>query len=373
MAASDRGHFAFGEYNHRKRQIMKPSKTARKSVAGTDVYRDFMHLDRERRRRIAMRILRNQGLLVGLHDHFLIQGSLAEPQGNLARAGGVSSAQGKPTLIFDTSAVNRLADDCDRGRLEAGVRAGLWFRLAGDTLGEVVATPDTVRRKLLLNLCKRLLSAGDCLLPHDEVLKGLIQQHAKNSSFDWETVPVRCEEFERELALQEIIDDKIAREQSRFACEVGNGFAKIYEDAGPRFKKLFRRHGAAPLGLGELVEALQVPGGAFWSMATGFYRRPTGETINEGAARAFVDTCPPFRALLMALCVAQHQRSIQNPRHKSTGVFDLYASVYLPYCREFVTADPGQLEALLNVVSLAKLAVRVRSYTDFRAALVGLA
>ena len=86
--------------------------------------------------------------------------------------------------------------------------------------------------------------------------------------------------------------------------------------------------------------------------------------------RAFVDACPPFRALLMALCVAQYQRCIQYPRHKSTGVFDLYASVYLPYCEQFVTADPGQLGALLNVVSLARLTVR--SYTDFRATLLGL-
>jgi hypothetical protein len=51
-------------------------------------------------------------------------------------------------------------------------------------------------------------------------------------------------------------------------------------------------------------------------------------------------------------------------------VFDLYASVYLPYCEQFVTTDPGQLGALLNVVSLARLTVR--SYTDFRATLLGL-
>lgn len=63
---------------------MKPSKTARKSVAGTDVYRDFMRLDREHRRRIAMRILRNQQMLADLYDHFLIQRSLDEPGQNLA-------------------------------------------------------------------------------------------------------------------------------------------------------------------------------------------------------------------------------------------------------------------------------------------------
>jgi hypothetical protein len=106
-------------------------------------------------------------------------------------------------------------------------------------------------------------------------------------------------------------------------------------------------------------------------MASGLYGKPTGVKINEAAARDFVDACPPFRALLMALCVAQHQRSVQNPRQKSTGVCDLYASVYLPYCEDFVTADPIQQEALLQVTSLAKLTAKVRSYADFRKRLLG--
>lgn len=94
-------------------------------------------------------------------------------------------------------------------------------------------------------------------------------------------------------------------------------------------------------------------------------------TLNETATREFVDICPPFCALLIALCVAQHQRSIQNPRKRSTGVFDFYASVYLPYCEQFVTADPGQEAALLQVASLAKLNVEIRSYVDFRTRLLG--
>ena len=53
-------------------------------------------------------------------------------------------------------------------------------------------------------------------------------------------------------------------------------------------------------------------------------------------------------------------------------MFDLYASVYLPYCEQFVTADLIQREALEQVASLAKLAVKVRSYADFRAALLPL-
>ncbi len=63
---------------------MKASKTAQTPIADNEVYRDFMRLDPERRRRVAMRILRNQRMLADLYDHFLIQRSLDEPGQNLA-------------------------------------------------------------------------------------------------------------------------------------------------------------------------------------------------------------------------------------------------------------------------------------------------
>jgi len=63
---------------------MKASRSARKAIAETEVYRDFIRLDGERRRRMAMRILRNQRMLADLYDHFLIQRSLEEPGQNLA-------------------------------------------------------------------------------------------------------------------------------------------------------------------------------------------------------------------------------------------------------------------------------------------------
>ena len=63
---------------------MKASKTGQTPIADNEVYRGFMRLDPERRRRVAMRILRNQRMLADLYDHFLIQRSLDEPGQNLA-------------------------------------------------------------------------------------------------------------------------------------------------------------------------------------------------------------------------------------------------------------------------------------------------
>ncbi len=59
------------------------SKAARNSVSEIEVYRDFMCLDPARRRRVAVRILRNQKVLADLYDHLLIQRSLDEPGENV--------------------------------------------------------------------------------------------------------------------------------------------------------------------------------------------------------------------------------------------------------------------------------------------------
>lgn len=43
-----------------------------------DFYKAFLRLDRDRRRELALRILRNQKVLADLYDHFLIQEALRE-------------------------------------------------------------------------------------------------------------------------------------------------------------------------------------------------------------------------------------------------------------------------------------------------------
>jgi len=59
---------------------MKELKRGREpSQNGKDFYETFARLGRERRRQIALRILRDQKMLADLYDHFLIQRSLAEP------------------------------------------------------------------------------------------------------------------------------------------------------------------------------------------------------------------------------------------------------------------------------------------------------
>jgi len=62
---------------------MKAPKTAEDRTSEIEVYKNFMRLDSARRRRVAVRILRNQKMLADLYDHMLIQRSLDERGENL--------------------------------------------------------------------------------------------------------------------------------------------------------------------------------------------------------------------------------------------------------------------------------------------------
>jgi len=58
---------------------MKNGSQASKAGRGDgDFYRAFLALDRGRRSRIALRILRNQEILADLYDHFLIREAMRE-------------------------------------------------------------------------------------------------------------------------------------------------------------------------------------------------------------------------------------------------------------------------------------------------------
>ena len=63
---------------------MKAPKTPQNRTSEIEVYKGFTRLDPACRRRVAVRILRNQKMMADLYDHLLIQRSLDEPGENVA-------------------------------------------------------------------------------------------------------------------------------------------------------------------------------------------------------------------------------------------------------------------------------------------------
>lgn len=120
-----------------------------------------------------------------------------------------------------------------------------------------------------------------------------------------------------------------------------------------------------------LVEALQTgKGGAFWAIGADLYERATGKKADEATIRKFVDACPPFNALLLAICMAEFEYTIRDLRTGTSfraGRMDLYSAVYLPYyCDQFVTADERQHNALKEIVAVGGLDTAILLYSNFR-------
>jgi len=278
----------------------------------------------------------------------------------------------KPTVIFDTSALNKLADDSESTSLLVGLRAGFTIRLTGTNVEEIAATSCAQRRQNLLNYCKRLLSEGDCICigPHPLVLEALVKSFSGGTLFDWRAVDVRLREYEEEIARQEIVDDELAKEQRDHARASQSEFVEVFGRPRPIFEDLFRGGAETrPATFPDLVHRLQVKGGAFWSFGKELYRGVAKSRPNEETIRKFFDECPPFRCIVLAICLAEYERCIREPNSGPSlraGRADLFMSVYLPYCDQFITDDPAQQRCLAEIASMGNVDVAVRSYGDFR-------
>jgi hypothetical protein len=114
----------------------------------------------------------------------------------------------KPNIIFDTSALNALADDPEQRALVRGLNIGVRLRLSETNISEIVATGDPESRIRLLDLCKRLVHVGEAIKPYHWILEEMCREHAANPShFDWRGVDIRFRELEEEIARRTFLGD----------------------------------------------------------------------------------------------------------------------------------------------------------------------
>lgn len=142
----------------------------------------------------------------------------------------------------------------------------------------------------------------------------------------------------------------------------------MYAGAKIAFNRLAAAGTQMPGCVAELVSRLQ-KGGAFWALARNLYERAATKPADDATVQRFYGECAPFRALMIALFAAQFDRCIRSPNISPSlkaGRNDTFMATGLPYCDEFVTNDSGQLACYREVISLAGLDLKLRSYEEFR-------
>lgn len=278
----------------------------------------------------------------------------------------------RPILTFDTSAINRLADDPDSHAVIGGLSSGFHLRFTFTSISEVIASNSPDRRRQLARLCRRLLLHGDYIDPQNVLLEKLVRSFEEHSTFDWASVDVTFPEAVEGISHEETLNDELARQEREESRDCEKQFVQIYDNAKPAFDRLFHGSTERPKTLGELVARLEIPGGAFWTLAANLYARVGKRPPDETTMRKFTDECDPFRALMIALCAAQYDRCVR-PQHLTpslrSGRNDTFMAVCLPYCHQFITNDPRQLACYREVISVADLQVTASSYEEFQNAL----
>jgi hypothetical protein len=277
-------------------------------------------------------------------------------------------------LSFDTSAVNALAYSADRVALLAGIRTGYFTRLTFPSVAEPLATTDVADRNTLFDTLNALRLNGECLEAHQWILTQLVQNNEKNSSSRWDSLDIHFAQCEVEIA-RRTFTKKESEEEREFASATEAQFKKTFADVRPKFEKVFQDGTVRPSNADELLTHLDGEGGAFWIMAANLYERAGCTRPNEEQIRAFVESCPPFHALMLGLVHAQFEWSITaNPakKRKRVGKLDLFSAIYLPYCDIYITDDDEQRKCLTQIAAAVKLPVEALSFPDFSSRLMPL-
>jgi hypothetical protein len=276
----------------------------------------------------------------------------------------------KKTISFDCSAINRLTDDKESAVLLAAIRTAYFVRLTATNIDEIIATPKKKRgrRDALLDTCKKLLSAGDCIFPHHFVSDILVKDYQKDGKSRWESLRLRSRDYE-DLIVRRGLVNSVSVEQRNFGKRTQTKFAKTFGGLGKKLEKLFQKGLQRPASFAELLSILQVRGGAFWKIAAVFYKHGANRKPREATLRKFIAACPPFYAFVLSVVMAEYGYSVRSI--KALGSYraersDLLSALYLPFCDIFVTDDKRQLRCLPEIAAVVWPSVQILRYVDFR-------
>jgi len=277
------------------------------------------------------------------------------------------------TLVFDTSAINALCDDEDVNSIVTRIGKSYDVSITETVLEEVIADPEEGERRRLLELVGRFLHSGCCIMPFHWIIEHQAKAYwGDRCCYAWRNVDVRFLEAEREIREQSVIHG-LSGQTKKHNKAADEEYCAIFSRARPRFQRLFTRDKERP-PLQDFVQHLLSPGGAYLSWAADLMKRATGSRPSETEAKEFIDRCPPFNALLVALGISQYDRCVREDGKcwvGRAGRNDMFSAVYLPYCHVFVTNDLGQKKALQEVVNLTALPTVILMHGEFKSTLFG--
>ncbi|HXQ27223.1 MAG TPA: hypothetical protein VN822_12505 [Candidatus Acidoferrales bacterium] len=261
----------------------------------------------------------------------------------------------------DTCSVNAMthpAEFPDGPLALAAMKSGYFVRLPFTVLSEVIAKQSSHDRQHVMRACASLLRTGDCILPHHEILRLMVQRFEQGLPLDLNHVNLRMPEAEDAIRFDTFDDVLSAQERQE-----NHDNEEIFDSCHRQIRAA--QGDRIPKSLAAFVSATQAHG-IFWTVAREIYSRAATVQATDAAVRKFYGECEPFRALMVALFAQVYNRTKPAgvPRMKA-GRSDTFMATCLPLCDEFVTRDKSMLVCYREVVAAAGLNVIVRSFEEF--------
>ncbi len=310
-------------------------------------------------------------------------------------------ATDRPIVIFDTSAVNAIYDDSARDNRMNQLLNIYSPRLTFAVLDEILATANNennqlldYRRKQLFEITLRLQNAGDCLLPFHYLLINHVKAFVCDERYDW-TIVNCCGNKLKETIVEQRhgLSDQLVQEQRKQNLDLEKQYKLKFTDirgqilADENWKDRFH-------SLDNFIHFAFGDNGPYWIEAASHVKKALQISVEEEESqnpndvpiirklkdaenritvsdvKQFVDVSPPFKAHIYGIAYTAYSR-IHDPslnskqRASSAGRVDTFMTLYLPYCRYFVTNDNGQFDCHKKVASKLGNVTDVFMYEDF--------
>jgi len=269
--------------------------------------------------------------------------------------------------IWDTSAINKLADRDDRGALIAGMKTTHCHWIPFDVFVEIAATKGHQRRQDLLAICRSLNSdTGRILLNTSLMLQCGIHLFSEFGFVDWEVLLKPDPELERAILDGKVLDDNLATVQKPETHSRLKSVEDFFLEMKGPYKSHFEPAPEETNTLDGFVEKCHSPKlieQAVRAFCTEVLGHKASKVDWEKFARAF----PPITAVFYAFAIAHfHRNELPAPKKaKPAGGLDLIAAAWLPLCHLFVSADVPQQSLFVDVAKCCHLQTRVVSFGNY--------
>lgn len=301
-------------------------------------------------------------------------------------------ATSQPIVIFDTSAVNALYDDSGE-RIHQLLNI-YYPRLTFAVLDEVLATPLEYRRSQLFDLTLKVQNAGDCVLPFHCLLMNHARVFACDDKYDWTLVNCYGKNLKEAIVEgRHGLSDSLIEEQRRQNLDLEKQFKQKFQAIRERLQDEVKWKDRFQ-SLDDFMNFAFAEDGPYWVEATAHVKRALQIWVEEEESKTLIDSMviqelkdaenkfsvqdamrfakssPPFKAHIYGVACSAYSR-VHNPalnsrqRASAAGRIDTFATLYLPYCRFFVTNDPGQFDCHRKVASMLGNETGVFMYEDF--------